>query len=826
MALQLQQKTGNFLTGVILAALLGVGIAPSNALRAVSGLTAALGIGAAAARITSVRELEELAYKIRAEAELKAEEFRTKYTLKLGKLQEQLRTIEAEREADAEREALLQQRETELKELQQRLSDLSIANSLLHERWQQVQLDAAAEIEQIKAEYESRVESEIKQGRKALAQRIYQQKFLPKINTFVQKQVNRQNELKAEIELQQQQAEGAIGHYRGLAGTLKEQCEEVVSSLEDWIKEQEQWKEEQIANVMFVIQQIQGQHALEVERLHNQIEHFLKPKRLAATCKASIVANLIADWFLERNVLVDVEDAKSWSDRDELWVKPRNASLKQLKEQADDLWVDFELAQEPEFAIENGCIKIVAYCDEPLDPNITYKALKSADEQIAKHVEASDGTSIKVYRAEDKLRHFARNSERLHFHINGDSGAGKDALMNNLANLICWELSEQGEDVEIILIDVKYPNDSPIIVNGEIIRPRYRGVIDPDSPDETEWNENDSLAGLFALRAEVYRRLRVATEHADRGLPPPKFTKQLWLISELEEAAAVYGDTATGCVKTAWRLGRSLGLAVGSNGQSPNAGAYKGMLNSSFNNTAVVYLRENAYKGVDDRVKTIEQKRPLKRAITWLEKNSEGRDKYDPERFWGVMKLPGEPMFAAFLPEPNAFSGLNGQPEEGEPAEQTIATSATAIDEDTTAEPFSVADIPLFESAEDQLLNAVEQRRQQIAPALPAPAAEPDERLSALTLQAQAIHDAYQSLGLTGHKVTARWAQRRALKSRDLRTMKAAQVLEAFHELANAGYGVVDMASKSWCMGELPAGTEQQLLKGDEKADAVREAVR
>lgn len=811
MTQQAIQKTGKWLLGATVGAIIAAGVAPDLGLKLISGSVAAAGLGAIGNSVVTRRRLSEAEYQMQQALDLKVAKIRSKYEIKLRETQSKLSQIARDEEQDQQRDALIQQ-------LQKELEDFRTANMILHERWQQAQLDASEELEQIKSEYEVSLQTAIEEGvgQKVaeIRRTLYETEYLPKLNAYVQKQINRQNQLKAEIELQNQQAGQAVEHYRGLAIELKDRCIDVTESLEGWIQEQERWKQEQVEKVAFVIDAIQRQHLEEVERLQGQIHQFLKPVRLISTSKAAIVANQIADWYLQRNVVIDVEDAKSWTTKDEIWVKTRGMGMKPLKELSEQLWEEFELAQEPEFDIENGCVKITVFNDEPLDPSVTYKALKSADETIAKHVEASDGLAFKIFKAEERLRQFIKTSERLHVHISGDSGSGKDTLMNNFANLVYHEMAEQDEEVEMIVIDAKYPNDSPIIVNGEVIKPLYRGINNPDG-DEAFWIENDVLKGFLALQDEVYRRLAFATHEADNDRPIPKFKKQLWLVSELEQSIAVYDRIVTNCIKTAWRLGRSLNLAVVSNGQSPNAAAYKLMI-ADLNNTATVYLRDNSYKGVDERVKATEQKRPLKRAIGWLEKNSEGREKDDSERYYGFFKLPGESGFMAFLPPPNAFSGIE-EPlliEESEPDEvKAIAHAPTVSTATEVVNPFSLDGLDLT-TGEDELLAAVEERKEEYAPAIPKPVKR-DDRLTALSVPAQAIIEAYQRLECCGHKVTPRWVQRKAFRSRELRQLKSADVVETFNELATAGFGAFDEKSKSWWMGELPSGVEQQVLKGD-----------
>ncbi|WP_414589691.1 hypothetical protein [Scytonema sp. PCC 10023] len=254
----------------------------------------------------------------------------------------------------------------------------------------------------------------------------------------------------------------------------------------------------------------------------------------------------------------------------------------------------------------------------------------------------------------DYLAEFIRNTDRLSAFINGDSGSGKSTFVNNYICLIKRIFEEDGELVEVIIVDGKDP-DSPWEIDGVQMIPQYGGINDPDDEDEENWIENDCLAGLQVMKQDVYHRLRAKRKARDEGQPMPTFPKRIYVVDEAEEIYSIYSKDASKPILSAARLGRSGGIAVVVIGQNSNCSAY-GFQIPNLNNFVRAYLRENAKKGIKDAVPTASDRKPLLQQVSARESISKGLPKSDPRKYWGFFKIAGEPGFVAQLPPPNAYS--------------------------------------------------------------------------------------------------------------------------------------------------------------------------
>jgi hypothetical protein len=256
----------------------------------------------------------------------------------------------------------------------------------------------------------------------------------------------------------------------------------------------------------------------------------------------------------------------------------------------------------------------------------------------------------------DYLKRLVKGNDRLHAWINGDSGGGKSTLVDNYISLIKRELEMPDDPVEVVIIDAKDP-DTPWKIDGRTIVPQYGGINDPDDPDGEEsedWIENDCLAGIRAMRADVYQRLRDARDARNRGEPAPPRRRTIYVIDEAEEIHSVYGKDASKPILAAARLGRSSGIAVVVLGQSFNPSAY-GFQIPNLNNFFRIYLRESARKGIQAWVATIAERNPLLEQVAAREARNKTLPEKHPQRFWGFIKCSGEPGFLAQLPPPHAY---------------------------------------------------------------------------------------------------------------------------------------------------------------------------
>lgn len=333
------------------------------------------------------------------------------------------------------------------------------------------------------------------------------------------------------------------------------------------------------------------------------------------------------------------------------------------------IWVDLEAGQQAKKL--EAIAKEVGSWVKLGEPSITWDGDECIYEfhfapnsfyehELIENIEESAGLVIEEA-PNNFLEEFIRNTDRLSAFICGDSGSGKSTFVNNYICLIKKIFEEQGEEVEIIIIDGKDP-DSPWCIDGVNMIPQYGGINDEDDT-ENEPIENDCIEGLLYMKQDVYNRLRAKRKARDEGKEVPKFPKRIYVIDETEEIYSAYGKDASKPILSAARLGRSGGVAVIPIGQSSNCSAY-GFQIPNLNNFVRAYLRENAKKGIMDTIAVGSDRRPLLEQVSAREKLSKGLPKTDPRKYWGFIKVSGEPGLIAQLPPPNFYSAARANKKE------------------------------------------------------------------------------------------------------------------------------------------------------------------
>jgi hypothetical protein len=218
-----------------------------------------------------------------------------------------------------------------------------------------------------------------------------------------------------------------------------------------------------------------------------------------------------------------------------------------------------------------------------------------------------------------------------HFRVNGQTGSGKSTFMLNLLTILVKSFEAKNQNVEIIIIDPKYP-----FSDWGSYTPSYKGL-------------DESLDGLEAMSKTVLERLALARECADRKRPLPIFRPQLWVIDEIDMIVSEYQKEAAKHLKTGLKVGRALGVKLAYVGQSPLSSDLK-LRRNDFNNSTNFFLGSNGLAGVDEICYTKRDKEFYMMQIA-------AREAIE-QRYFALIKAPSLPPFTAQLPRENQFASL------------------------------------------------------------------------------------------------------------------------------------------------------------------------
>lgn len=247
------------------------------------------------------------------------------------------------------------------------------------------------------------------------------------------------------------------------------------------------------------------------------------------------------------------------------------------------------------------------------------KALPQNNQQLPEIIEPPSDWLIKVCMLSN------------HFRINGQTGSGKSTFMLNLLTILTICFESKNVEVEIIIIDPKYP-----FSDWGKHTPRYKGL-------------DESLDGLEAMSKTVIERLALARECADRKKPLPVFRPQLWVIDEIDMIVSEYQKEAANHLKTGLKVGRALGVKLAYVGQSPLSSDLK-LRRNDFNNSTNIFLGSNCLAGVDEICYTGQQK-------SFLTGQLAAREDLE-QQYFALVKAPSLPPFTAKLPSENQFASL------------------------------------------------------------------------------------------------------------------------------------------------------------------------
>jgi hypothetical protein len=218
-----------------------------------------------------------------------------------------------------------------------------------------------------------------------------------------------------------------------------------------------------------------------------------------------------------------------------------------------------------------------------------------------------------------------------HFRVNGQTGSGKSTFMLNLLTILVKSFEAKNQDVEIIIIDPKYP-----FSDWGSYTPSYKGL-------------EESLEGLQAMSDTVIERLALARQCADRKKPLPVFRPQLWIVDEIDMVISQYQKEAANHLKTGLKVGRALGVKLAYVGQSPLSSDLK-LRRNDFNNSTNFFLGSNGLAGVDEICYTKRDKEFYMLQIA-------AREAVE-QKYFALIKAPSLPPFTAQLPLENQFGTL------------------------------------------------------------------------------------------------------------------------------------------------------------------------
>ncbi|MGB3205204.1 MAG: type IV secretory system conjugative DNA transfer family protein [Crinalium sp.] len=395
--------------------------------------------------------------------------------------------------------------------------------------------------------------------------------------------------------------------------------------LQQWADEQTQQWQQQYNDQAQMYEQIINQQYQKIA----QLEGIKRPK---GNSRIEWVADQIIDVLLEYEIYCDYKDSHAVPGCDLIWVIPRTGvRVRKLKDIAEEIQLRIPgIEVPPEITVSDGAIQISCSADKA-------KVDRKAVEKGNKLIEPSG----------DWFRAMTTHPDVNHLFCNGDTGSGKSTLIDNF---ICLAKQELGNNVEIIIIDPKFP-DSTWVIDGEEILPQYKGY----EPLTDEYGEEhpSALDGLRAMYDDVRSRLENAAQAKLAGREKPNRIPRIYVIDEAEDLIATFGDDAAEPIRSVLRVGRSTKVKAVIIGQNPGCKAYK-MEKANLRNCGQLYLRENALAGIDQVAPTAALKKQLRDQISLRQVEGE---KDRSKRFYTLIKYPGMPAFTALCPPPAAYSG-------------------------------------------------------------------------------------------------------------------------------------------------------------------------
>lgn len=414
---------------------------------------------------------------------------------------------------------------------------------------------------------------------------------------------------------------------------LYQEQAEIEARLQAWADETKTLFEQQLTSERETYESV-------IDSLKTRLAELGGVKRPKGNSRIEWIADRVIDVFLEYGIACDYEDCHEIPGEDLIWLTPRQGvKVSQVRALSDELQLR------------------IAGIDYPPAISLTDEACIEISIKVSVEKQRRERASIEdelIEPAPDWFEQMIQHPEVNHLRVAGESGSGKSTLIDNY---ICLAKKDLGDDVDIIIIDPKFP-DTKWVIDGEEIIPQFKGY--ERLKDEFGNEHPSALEGLLAMQQDVRDRLSKAATEKLAGKDITERKPTIYVVDEAEDLIGTFGEDAAEPIRSVLRVGRSTKVKAIIIGQDPGCRAYK-MQKANFRNAAQIFLRENATAGIEEVGLTRTQKAELKKQVGLRQLLAENdRSK----RFYGVIKYPGCPAFCANMPTVGAFRNRSLPPTE------------------------------------------------------------------------------------------------------------------------------------------------------------------
>jgi energy-coupling factor transporter ATP-binding protein EcfA2 len=431
---------------------------------------------------------------------------------------------------------------------------------------------------------------------------------------------------------------------------LYQEQAEIEARLQAWADETKTLFEQQLTSERETYETV-------IDSLKTRLAELGGVKRPKGNSRIEWIADRVIDVFLEYGIACDYEDSHEIPGEDLIWLTPRQGvKVSQVRALSDELQLR------------------IAGIDYPPAISLTDEACIEISIKVSVEKQRRERASIEdelIEPAPDWFIEMIQHPEVNHLRVAGESGSGKSTLIDNY---ICLAKKELGDDVNIIIIDPKFP-DTKWVIDGVEIIPQFKGY--ERLKDETGTEHPSALEGLIAMQQDVRDRLSKAATEKLAGKDITERKPTIYVVDEAEDLIGTFGEDAAEPIRSVLRVGRSTKVKAVIIGQDPGCRSYK-MQKANFRNAAQIFLRENATAGIEEVGLTRTQKTELKKQVGLRQLLAENdRSK----RFYGVIKYPGCPAFCANMPSVGAFRGRALPPTELPVVSDAVSAQAASEQE-------------------------------------------------------------------------------------------------------------------------------------------------